>query len=93
MNQPVFTGRADGPFVKVHGIERAAFNTCDLRADQRSAILESLRGIVGPFLELAVVGSQGLPVVGPLRSGGPIAQCGTRQRAVEMVLCQLEERR
>ena len=55
VNKAVCVGRADGLFVEALGVERAALEAGDLRADQRGAVLEILRAVRGPHLELAVV--------------------------------------
>ena len=52
VDKAVCAGRADGLFVEALGIELAAFDPGDLRADQRGAVLEILRAILRPDLEL-----------------------------------------
>ena len=68
MDKAVFVCRADGLFVKVLGVELAAFDACDLRADQRGAVFEILRAILGPYLELSVVSCQCLEMLLSARS-------------------------
>ena len=60
VDEAVDAGRADGLLVEAHRVNIAAFDARDLRADQRGAVLEVLRAVVGPLLELAVVAGQGL---------------------------------
>ncbi len=93
VDEAVVAGRADGLLVEALGVELAAFDARDLGADQRGAVREVLRAVLGPHLELAVVGGQGLEVLGSLRRRGRIAERGLRQRGVEMVLRPLEEGR
>ena len=63
VDEAVGVGRADGLFVKMLGVELAAFDPRDLRADQRGAVLEVLRAILRPDLELSVVGGQSLEML------------------------------
>src|SRR3984893_11036175 len=76
MNKAICASRADGVFVKVHGIERAAFDPGDLRPDQRGAILEVLRANCRPDLELSVVRDQGLDMLPSL--AGRCGPAGSR---------------
>ena len=66
----------DGLFVKVLGIERAALDPRNLRADQCGAVLEVLRAILRPDLELLVMRGESLEMLLPL-AGQPrdIAGC------------------
>ena len=66
VNKAVCLCRADGLFVKVHGIERAAIDPCNLRANQRSPVLEVLRAVLRPYFELSVVGDKSLEMLLPL---------------------------
>ena len=52
VNKAVGPGRADGLFVKTLGVELAAFDAGNLRADQRGTVFEILRAIRRPELEL-----------------------------------------
>src|SRR5207244_5739432 len=92
MDKAACVRRADGPIVETHRIELAAFDARDLRADERGAVGEVLRAVLGPLLELAVVGGQGLEMPGALRGGGRIAARGPRERGAQMEFRQLEER-
>src|SRR4030088_1603452 len=91
VDKAVCACRADGLFVKVHGIERAAFDSGDFRPDQCGAVLEILRAICRQDNELWWVRDQSLNLPGPLRIGGCIVERSPRQRGVEMVLRPLEE--
>ena len=81
MNKAVGAGRADGLFVEALGIELPAFDARDLRADQRGAILEIVRAIRRPDLELAVVGGQCLDVLLPLVGRSRRSQDAARDSA------------
>ena len=91
MDEAVCAGGANGLLVEPLGVKLAPFEARDLRADQRGAAREVLRAVLGPVLELAMVGGQGLQVAGSLRNGGRLAERGPRQRSVEMVLRPLED--
>src|SRR5262249_25238875 len=82
----VSAGRADGPFVKVHGVERTAFNPGDLCADQRGAVLEILRAILRPYFELSVVGNQCFKLPVPLADRCGIEMSGVCEPGVVMVI-------
>ena len=57
VNKAVGAGRADGLFVEALGIELPAFDPRNLGADQRGAVLEIVRAIRRPELELLVMRS------------------------------------
>src|ERR1700704_4508095 len=78
--------RADGLFVKVHGVERAALNPGDLRPDQCGAVLEILRAICRPDLQLSVVRDQSLDMPPSLAGRCGLAGCRPGECAVEVVL-------
>ena len=63
VDKTVCVRRTDGLFVKLLGIERAAFDACDLRADQRGAVFEILRAMLRPYFELPVVICQRLEML------------------------------
>src|ERR1700740_734875 len=83
VDKAVCACRADGLFVKVHGIERRALDPGDSRPDQCGAVLEILRTICRPHLELSVVRDQSLDMPGPLCIAGCVANRSPRQRGVE----------
>jgi hypothetical protein len=86
VNEAVCAGRPDGLFVKVHGIERAAFEARDLGAYQRRAVFEILRAIFCPYFQLSVVRRQSLEVLPSLPSFCGIAGCRLRKRPIKVVL-------
>ena len=92
MNKPIGAGRADGLFVEALGIELAALQAGDLGADQRGAVLEILRAIRRPDLELLVMRSDSVQVLLPLAGCRGIAGGGLRQCAVEMIFRRFEMR-
>ena len=92
MDKAVGAGRADGLFVEALGVELAAFEAGDLGADQRGAVLEILRAVLRPDLELAGDGRPEPPdAAGCSSRRCRIAECRARERAVEMILRRLEE--
>ena len=60
VDEAVCAGRADGLFVEAFGVEVPAFDPRDLGADERGAVLEIVRAIVRPGLELFVMRRQSL---------------------------------
>ena len=93
VHEAVGAGRVDGLLVQPLGVELAAVEAGDLGADQRGAVGEVLRAVASPLLELAVVAGQGLEMPRPLRGRGRVAECGPRQRGVELVFRRLEQLR
>src|ERR1019366_6102804 len=51
-------GRADGLLVGAHRVEVAAFNSSELRADQRGAVVEIFRAVRRPGPELLLMRGQ-----------------------------------
>ena len=90
MDEAVCAGRADGLFVKLLGIESAAFDAGDLGTDQRCTALEVRRAVLGPLLELPMMSRQCLLVLGAFRNGCRIAKRSPHQRGVDLVLCDLQ---
>src|SRR4029077_6400684 len=90
LDEAVLTRQADGLFVKVDCIERAAFDAGALRTDQRNAVLEILRAIRRPYLELSVVRDQSLDMLLALVCRCGVAGCSAGQRAVEVILRRFE---
>src|ERR1700730_3545971 len=90
VHKAVCAGRVDGLFVEALGIELAAVEAGNLRADQRGTVCKILRAVLGPFLKLAVMRGQCLQMPGPLRIAGCAAERGPRQRGIEMVFRPLE---
>src|SRR5215470_18402281 len=58
VDESVAAGRPVGLLVQAHRIEIATFDAGDLRADQRGAVLEILRAMLGPLSQLPVMRSQ-----------------------------------
>ena len=91
VDKAVGAGRADGLFVEALGVELAAFEACDLGADQRGAVLEILRAILRPDLELPVVRSDSASrCCAPLVGGRGVAGGGVGQRAIEVIFRHFE---
>ena len=67
VNKAVGAGRANRLFVEVLGIELAALEAGDLGADQGGAVLEIVRAIRRPELELLVMRSDSVQMLLPLR--------------------------
>src|SRR5260370_40024723 len=84
MDKAICASRADRLFVKVHGIERAAFDPGDLRPDQRGAILEVPRANCRPDLELSVVSDQSLDMLPSLAGRCGLAGCRLGERTVKV---------
>src|SRR5262245_4422864 len=82
--------RADGLLVKMLGVKYAALDTCDLRTDKHGAVLEILRAILRPDLELSVVRDQGLDMLQSLAGRYGVAGCRLGECAVEVILCRFE---
>ena len=72
------------------GIGYAAFDTCNLRTDQRGAVFEVLRAMLRPYFELPVVIRQSLEMLLSLVGRCRIPGCGVRECAIEARLCCLE---
>src|ERR1700730_18643354 len=90
MDKAICASRADGLFVKVHGIERAAFDPGDLRPDQRGAILEVLRPNRRPHLELSVVRDQSLDMLPSLAGRYGLAGCRFGKCPVKVIIRRFE---
>src|SRR3984893_16210092 len=90
MNKAVGAGRADGLFVEAFGIELPAFDPRDLGADQRGAVLEIVRAIRRPELELPLMRSDSVQALPSLAGWRGIAGGGLRQCAEEMVFRRFE---
>src|SRR3954451_850591 len=84
--------RKDGLFVKVHGIERAALNPGNLRANQRSAVLEVFRAMFRPCFELLVMGHKGVEMLLPLLRRGAMVGRSMNKRIIEAKLRRFEHR-
>src|SRR6202007_2487807 len=63
VNKAVGAGRTDGLFVEAHRVDVSSLEAPDLGADERSTVLEIVRAIRCPELELFVMGSGSLQVL------------------------------
>ena len=93
MNEAIVAGRADRLFVEALGIELAALDPRDLGADQRGAVLEILRAILRPDLQLPVMRSDSVEVLLSLAGRRGVATGGSGQRGVKVIFGFLEVRR
>src|SRR5712664_1818806 len=91
VNKAVCAGRPDGLFVEALGIELPALDPRDLGADQCGAVLEILRAICRPDLELSVVCDQSLDMLPSLAGRCGLAGCRPGECTVEVVLCRIEQ--
>ena len=66
VDEAVCAGRRDGLLIQALGLQFTTINTCNLGADQRGAVLEVLRAMFGPGLELPMVHRQDFQVRHPL---------------------------
>src|SRR5271165_2492429 len=76
---------ARGLFVEALGVEFAALNACNLRTNQRGAVLEILRTIFCPYFQLSVVRGQSLEMLLSLIGRRGVPGCGAGQRAVKVI--------
>ena len=90
VNKAVGAGRADGLFVEAHRVTITAVDTSNLGADQRGTILEIVRTIRRPELELLLTRSDSVQVLLSLAGRRGIAGSGLRQRAVEVIFSRFE---
>src|SRR5207245_9027529 len=69
VDEAVRSCRSDRPFVEPHRLGIPALDARDLGSDQRGAVLEVRRAVLGPFLQLAMVSCQSVLVVSTIRGG------------------------
>src|SRR5262245_41674819 len=86
VDEAVCACRHDGALVQVHGIERASLDTGNLCAYQRCTIFEVLRTIRCPGLKLLPVSRQRFSLLHARGWSHRLAQCGARERGIEMIL-------
>ena len=85
MDKAVCASRVDGPFVQAHRIKIAAFDPGNFSANQRGAVLEVLRAILRPDIELSLVKGHRLQMLLALVARRGVAACSARQRAVKVI--------
>ena len=73
-------------FVEAHGLEFAAFYSCDLRTHQCGTVFEILGAILRECFELSIVGDQSLEMLPVLVGERGIAGPGMRKRSIEVIL-------
>src|SRR5262245_63713993 len=84
--------RADRLFVEAHGIEVATFDARDLGGHQGGAVLEILRTILCPYLELSMMRGQSLDMPLILVGRCRIPGCRAGEGPVEVILRRFEQR-
>src|SRR5262249_26994574 len=63
LDEPVLACRPYGSLVEALGIQHTAFDASDFRTDQKRAVLEVLRTILRPDIELSLVQGQSVQVL------------------------------
>src|SRR5262249_28470341 len=91
VDKAVGAGGADGLFVKVHGIERAAVEAGEVRAPQRRAGLKILPTILRPHLVLLLVSSQRLDMLLSRVVRCRIKGRSSRECTIKVILGRFEE--
>src|ERR1700754_2646207 len=89
LHETVFMCRADRLLVQLLGIDDAAVDACDLRADQCRAALEIRRTMRRPDLELSVMDRQRGPMLRLLVGGNGRTEPGRGEPAIEFILRRL----
>src|SRR6266404_7787363 len=89
VNKAICAGRADRLLVETLSIELAAFYSRDLCAEQCDTVLEVLRAVPRPNVELVVVGFQGLEMLLFLIGRREIPGCRVGKRVIEAKLYRL----
>src|SRR5947208_6612681 len=90
VDELVGAGRADRFLVQAFGIELAAFDPRDLGSHEGGAVLEVLRAIRRPDLELLVMSRDSVQVLLPVSRCRGIAGGSSRQRAVQVIFGRFE---
>ena len=83
VDKAVGVRRTHGFLIEVLSFEHAAFNPGDFRTNDRCAVLEGHRVVLGPHLELLVVTGQSLEVLPPLVARGEVTGCSMRERTIK----------
>src|SRR6516162_380369 len=63
LNKPVVAGCPDGPLVEAHRVKLATFDARDLRSHEGLTVLEILRPVLRPNVELLVLSCQSLEML------------------------------
>src|SRR5215813_14814800 len=92
VDEAVCVRGTDGLFIKALGIEHAAFDSCDLRADEGRSVFEILWAVLRPYFELSLVSSQSLEMLRLLVRRCGVPGCCVGKRAVEAELRRFELR-
>ncbi len=93
MDEAAVARGADRLLVEAHRRLAVALDARDLGADERRAVAEVLRAVLRPHLELLAVGDERAEVLGPLVVRRGVVAGRARERAIEVVLGDLGERR
>jgi hypothetical protein len=80
----------DGLFVEALSVQLATLQTCNLSADQRSAVLEIFRGVLRPNHDLPVVIEERLQVPGSAVGRRGITGSCPDESGVQMILGELK---
>ena len=91
LDEAVFMCRPDRLLVQLLGIDDAAVDACDLRADQCRTALEILRTMRRPDFELFVMDRQRGPMLRLLFGADGITESGPGEPAIEFILRRLEK--
>ena len=90
VDKAVCAGRADGLFVELLRVERAALQTGDFRPYQDRAIVKVLRAALGPGVKPSVMGNDGVQELCRLRGRCGFTARGAGKRTVEVIFGKLE---
>src|SRR5580698_5009816 len=93
IDKAVRTGRTDGVFVQLNGIESSSFDARNLRPYQCGAVFEIFRAKFRTYCELFRVSFEGIQMLPALARCRRIAARRTGKCTVKFVFCQLKTRR
>src|SRR5258708_12042270 len=68
VDKSVHVRGADALLIKAHGIDVAAFYSCDFRAHKSRPVFEIRRGMLRPYFELSLMSRQGLEMLLPFQA-------------------------
>jgi hypothetical protein len=92
LDKAVRTGRADGLFVQLNGIESSPFDAGNLRPHQCGAVFEILRAMFRPYCQVFVVSSEGIEMLPALSRCRRIAARCAGKCTVKFVFRHLKTR-